>query len=139
MSTTNPVSMQIDGKTVEAIINANLQAAVLAQFTANPNLIETIVKAAIKTKVDADGKVNTYDSYNRHSLVEVLSSHAIRDAAKVAIAQWVEENKPAILTAIKKQLNTSKVDLIKRFVDAAERSMAPEFRIECNLKLSTDR
>lgn len=136
MTTPNPVSLTIDPKTVESIIHANIQAAIVAQFASYPEFLNRLVGEVLGKKVNEEGKVDSYSSYNRHPLVEVLAGNAIKTATEAAVKEWVNEHRLDILTAVKKHLNASKNDLVKSFVKAADDSLKTSFRVNCDIKFS---
>lgn len=131
----NPVNLTIEPKVIEGIVSAQIQAAIVAQFNRTPDMMESLVASVLSKKVDQDGKVSEYTSYNKHSLVEVLCHKAVKAEAEKALVLWIEENRPALTAALRKNLDKQKNDLVKSFVAAADGALKSQFSVRCDLKL----
>ncbi len=131
----NPVSLTIDPKTVESIIHAQIQAAIVANFAKAPDLISRLVDGVMTKHVDPNsGNEPRYGG--GVPLIHYLSTKVLSESAEMALRQWVNENKPQILAAIRKRLQEQKGEIVKKFVEAAERSMSPNFHVSCSLTMN---
>jgi predicted transcriptional regulator len=135
----NPVNLTIEPKVIEGIVSAQIQAAIVAQFNRTPEMMESLVASVLSRKVDDKGAVSDYSSYNKYSLVDVLCQKAIKAEAEKALQQWIEENRPALMAALRKNMDKQKNDLVKSFVAAADNAMKAQFRISCDIKLEAAR
>jgi hypothetical protein len=132
---TNPVSLTIEPKVIEGVIQAQITAAVAAQFSKTPEMIEKLVSAVMSNRVDEKGNYQKDSYYNKYNLIEVLSHNAIKESAEKAIREWVAENQAKLKSAIRNHLVRNQKKLVQLFVDAAEKAISPEFDVRCSLQL----
>lgn len=139
MSTTAPLAqLTINPEMIRGVVETQIQAAIVAQLQQTPNLIESVVAMAMKTKVNEQGRIGQYSSDNRYDLISVLCRNAIQEYAQIAVREWVQEQKPEIVKAIRKHLTATKTKVVQQFVAAAEKALSPDFYISCSLKLPQD-
>jgi len=122
----NPlVSMSVDEGTVRSVLEKQIQAAIVANLGAEEDLIAKAVTMALSMKVTEDGGVSRYSSDNKYDFLEVVTSTAIREAAKKALDQWCKDNAEKVHAAVLKEMRKpSRVNSIaKAFADAAEQSV----------------
>ena len=133
------VSLNVDPAMIRGIVEKEIKAAIVAQLGKAPNLIEAVVQNALKTKTDSTGRVSSSNYENRYDMIEALCCMAVSECAQQAVREWVAEAKPRIVASLKKQLESKKSDIVKRFVDAAEKSIIPTMSVSCSLAPLPDR
>jgi hypothetical protein len=126
----DPVSINIDRKTVEAVLQAQVQAAVATSIGQNPEFIAGIVQAMCNGQVDDSGKPCSYGE----PLMAYVSRRVVQDAVRLAVQEWAIEQKPAIANALRKHLEKNKGNIIKRFCDAAEKAIDVNMGVHINFK-----
>ena len=132
----NMVSLEIDEDMVKSALNSQIAAAIVQQLGDQDELITGAVKVALSKKVDSDGKVNEYSSYNRNDLLEVLATKSIHAAAKEALDEWIEENRSKIKEAVLKELDTPSRQrkIAVAYVNAIDESIKCNWRMDCNIQ-----
>ena len=126
----DPVSINIDRKTVEAVLQVQIQSAVAASIGNNPAFLDGIVSAMVNQKVNASGEPSSYGE----PLVSHVARKVIQEAVKAAVSDWVQEQKPVIAKALRKHLETQRGNIVKRFVESAEKAIDVNFGVHVALK-----
>lgn len=126
------VSINIDRKTVESVLQAQVQSAVAASIGNNPEFMLGIVAAMVNQKLDSDGRP-TSSSYGE-PLVAYVGRKVIQESVKAAVEQWVQEQKPAIVKAMRKHLDTQRGNIIKRFLESTEKALDVNLGVHVSIK-----
>lgn len=132
------VSLQINEDMVKPILEKQIQAAVMAGIGNPEQLIQKVVSVALSHKVDKNGDVSKYSSDNTHDYLDVLTSKAIREAAKQALEEWLNENKTLVKEMVIKEMNkpARQKTLVKAFADAVEDSLSCSWRFNCDVNFT---
>jgi len=112
------VSISMPDELVRPIIEAKVAAAVAAAIGNSDEIIQSMVSAAMNSKVSSDGKVSDYSHYNTFTFLDILCKQAIQDYARAALKKWLEDSKPKIEAAIKKHLDKKTNELAAHTVQA---------------------
>lgn len=101
------LSLKLAQDDIERMLKQTIQAQVTAAMAANGDaLIATFVERILAEKVDSEGRPGSYSSNVPY--IEWMSRKTIQAACKEAIAEWLEEHKPAVKAAVKKALTRDK-------------------------------
>lgn len=79
-------------------------------------IVSGLVNTVLETKVDKDGRISSYSSDNKYTLLELYVNNMIREVVKEEMKKLVEEKRPKMQEIIRKELNKKAV--INKFVDA---------------------
>ena len=91
------VVLNIPGNTVEEIVNTQIKLAVTEALRKDTEgLIAKVVAVALDKK----------DRYDRDTVLDVAVKQMIVDAAKNALTEWIEENKPKVQKALLAKLKS---------------------------------
>lgn len=95
------LSIKLPKGAIEGVVSAHVQAAVAEALGRDPQrLIHRVVQMAMAAKKD---------SYSRETLFEAAVAGEIRSVAAEEFKVWLEEQKPAIRTAVRAQLGSKKL------------------------------
>lgn len=132
------VSMNIDQSVVNSIVAAEVQAAVAKALTGHEQMVSAIVAQALTMKVDSEGKISKYDSYNTRTYLEYFVNQAIQEAAKEAFQEYMVEIKPKIKAELVKQIRkqTSAESLAGVILEGLGQSVASKWRVGVELRLA---
>jgi hypothetical protein len=125
-------SVQIDSSIVRSIVDARVQAAVLAELSKTTDILSGLVDTVCRQKVNYDGVVDSYGG-NRYNLVEVMCRKAIEKEIKNAIDLWVKSNAESIRKQMEKELDKNK--LARKFIDAINQSLTAGFYTSVTVKV----
>ncbi len=130
------VALTISSEIVQPIVEAKIQAAIVAALGEDTNLIEKMVTAALTAKCDHRGKS---DNYGRYRWLELMCSNAIQEAAKKGVAAFLEKNTGLISAQIEKELGRSKSKTARAFVAGMTKCLKTSYRININAVFDSDR
>lgn len=108
------VSMNVPEKVVAEIVKAEVSAKVAAALKGETAIIENIVQAALTMRVDSKGEPSRYSDAVPY--IEHLMIDAIKQSAKDAMKQYIEENSSKIKAEVEKQLKKSTSALVSAFM-----------------------
>jgi hypothetical protein len=112
------VNIQVGSDLVKPIIEAKIQAAVVAALSEDRNMVGNAVAAFLSMKVDCEGHRQTSDYYNKITMMDYLAKDAIKKAVTDAMKQWLSENNQALIDAAKKHISKQSGTIAKSMVDA---------------------
>ena len=102
------VSLSISKELVNPIIQAKINEAVVSALGGQDELIRKSVDAIMNTKVNDQGKVSSYSSDNKYTMLEIIAKNKIEDALRKAVDSMLETNKDVLKDAMIKYLQTKK-------------------------------
>lgn len=132
----NMVSLKVDETMVSKILEKQIQAAIVAQLGNQDQIITKAVQVALSQKVNSDGKIDSYSSYNTHDFLEVLASKSIREAATEALKEWLADNRERVKKAMLDELKkpTRQRSIAVAYADAIENSLKCNWNMTCNIQ-----
>ena len=134
-----PVTMNVDQKLVQEIVEKEIVAAVTACFEGRLNIAEQIVRQALAQKVGADGKIDTYGYSGSKTYLEWVCDSAIRQAVKDAVQGWIEKSKPAIQKQVEKHLRVQQQSIAAKMVGALVENASNSCRLNITVEQSKER
>jgi len=102
------VSLTISKEIVNPIVDAKIKDAIIAAMGGQSQLIEKVVTQVLSTKVDSEGKVNSYSSENKHSWLDVVVTKQIKAAVEEQLKSVVADCSTQIREELIKQLQSKK-------------------------------
>jgi hypothetical protein len=130
------VSINVSQELIKPIIDAKIQAAIVAELQKDQNLIPKMIQAALNLKVDSEGRRRNDSYYDKYPYIEVLCNQAIQEAARHAMKDYLAENKEALKEAVKKQLEKQKDTLAAAFVDGLIKNTAIDYHVKFDVNFS---
>lgn len=130
------MKFEVEEDLVQPIIKEKIAAAVVSQLGDTTKLIEEMVKRALEVKVDGDGKVSNYSSYNKFTIIEAMARKTLQDAAKEAVQRIVEEQKPAITKAVQDYLKKAPKKTAASIVNAFCESAQNNYHLKVDFQVS---
>lgn len=133
--TESMVSLKVDPSMVTGVLEKQIQAAIVAQLGDQDKLIEKAVEMALSQKVNREGKVDSYSSYNKYDFLEILAGKSVREAATEALREWLKENSVKIKAAVVKEMETPgrQKSIATAYADAIEHSIKCKFNMNCDI------
>jgi len=124
------VDIKISDDLVMGIIEKKVQTAIIEALDSETGVVERVITAALGMKVDSEGKVNSYSSSNKYTLLDVTCKKLIQGAAEAAIKDWVDKRHDVIKAEFMKQLQTKKTSslLVRACVDGLAAATTSRWR-----------
>ena len=136
----NMISLKLDQDMVRPVIEKQIQSAVLAGIGNPEELIGAAISLALKQKVNSDGRVDNYGSYNTYDFLEVLTKKTVQATAEEALREWLSDNAKLVREVVIKELNKPerRESIVGAFADAVENSMKCGWSFSCNVNFQRD-
>lgn len=110
------VDLKIDQNYIAECVKEVVNASMIEALGAKNDIVETIVKELLNTKVDKNtGKPST-SSWKTERLLDFELRKQMTEVVKETVKQSIEEKKPMLTEMIKKELN--KKSNMEKFVDS---------------------
>ena len=134
------VEITVGEDLIKPILETKIQTAIHEALGRNPEeLVEAIVKTALNCKTDENGKVNSSSYENRYNFLEAIVKKAIREEAKKALDEILNEHRDKIRDAVKKQLMAGKgaSKIAVAVIDGIANDLKCEYRSNLTIKFET--
>ena len=115
MSNIVGINLDVDNNYLTEAVKQTVMDGI-AECLDKDKIVSGLVNTVLETKVDRDGKVSSYNSDNKYTLLEVYVNKILRESVKEELANLVEEKKPQLKELIRKELN--KKATLDKFVDS---------------------
>ena len=109
------IDLNIDDNYLNEAVKSIVMTGI-AESLDKDKIVNGLVETVLETKVDEKGKISSYSSDNRYTLLEVYVNNIIREIVKEEMKKLVEEKRPKMQEIIRRELN--KRATLDKFVDA---------------------
>ena len=109
------IDLNIDDNYLNEAVKSIVMTGI-AETLDKDKIVNGLVKAVLETKVDKEGRISSYSSDNRYTLLEVYVNNIIREIVKEEMKKLVEEKRTKMQEIIRRELN--KRATLDKFVDA---------------------
>lgn len=109
------IDLNVDNNYLNEAVKSIVMTGI-AETLDKDKIVNGLVKAVLETKVDKEGRISSYSSDNRYTLLEVYVNNIIREIVKEEMKKLVEEKKTKMQEIIRRELN--KRATLDKFVDA---------------------
>ena len=130
------LEMKVSGNLVREIVEAKIKTAIVSELGDTDELVAKAVDMLMRIKVNDEGKVSDYSSYNKYSLIEGLTRAAFRKAVREAVCEWVAAKEPEIEEAVARELEKRSGGIARLLVDGLEGALKKEWRLNIEASLS---
>ena len=110
------LDLNIDQDYLAEAVRQTVMMGISESLNGKNEIVSQIVKMVLSTKVDETGKISNYNRDNKYTLLEFYVRSAIEEITRDELQALVNERKPEITQAIRKEL-AKKVNYTK-FVDS---------------------
>ncbi len=138
MADNSMVSMNVDKDVVEQMIRKNISVSLLAAMgddRQKSTILDAIVKEALNIKVDQEGKVSQYSSYNTTNYLDWKVQNIIRGAAKEALDEFASSQQNTIKREVKRALIAQAPRIADQLVASFAESAASSWRFKVDVKV----
>ncbi len=124
---------QVEGldEVIKEAVEQRVKVGISAALTGDDPqvLVDRIVDAILKMEV------KDTRTYRKVPLIEKLAIDTVKDAAQIAMQNWIKEQAPLIQEAINKQLSTAKVrnGIAKSLIDSLVRHADTSYGIKVTI------
>lgn len=109
------IDLNVDNNYLNEAVKSIVMTGI-AETLDKDKIVNGLVKAVLETKVDKEGRISSYSSDNRYTLLELYVNNIIREIVKEEMKKLVEEKRTKMQEIIRRELN--KRATLDKFVDA---------------------
>lgn len=128
------ISLEVSQAIVKEIVEAQISAEVIKALDSKEDLIRNLVSQVLALKVNSQGRVDNYSSYNEYTYMEYLVGNAIRNVAKKAVEEYIINSQDKIKVVLEKEMKKATTPLVQAFmgtvIDAAKSDYRFDVKIE---------
>lgn len=134
------LNLDLDDNYLAQVVEQTVIAGISESLNGKNEIVSQLVHDVLNVKVDKYGKISSYSKDNDLTLLEYHVRHAITETAKEEIAKIIEESKPKIAKAIRKELNNTETmdGMVKSFVNAVSCSLRGGWRTNIDINFEVD-
>ncbi len=126
--------IKLDRKLVDNLVKEHLNAAVLSVLADSKEaLLRQMADQILNLKVDEEGNVNSYYSYNKYSLIEIAMNRELRGVIIKTVQDNLEAIKPEISKAVKAELKKSGNKIASGMMEGLFDAIKYDFSFKVNL------
>ena len=109
------LDLNIDQDYLANAVKQTVMMGISESLNGKNEIVSQIVRMVLETKVDKSGKISTYQSDNKYTLLEFYVMKIIREVTEEEMKALVEEHREDITRSIRAQL--AKRANVNKFVD----------------------
>lgn len=109
---------------IRPAIEAKVNEAVISALGGSKRLIEELVVQIMNRKVDENGKLSDYSSYNKHPWLSVVVRKIVEEAIQKSVTEYVATKTDEIRAAIDAEMRKSKSPLVQSLITSMADGMA---------------
>jgi hypothetical protein len=135
------IALTLSPELIKPIVEAKISVAIAEALKDQGTLIEKCVAYAMNMKVSSSGRVSSSSYENNHRFLDIIVNNALQDAARKALATWLEENMDAFQAAFIKSLKADKNAVVKAMMTGFKDSLSSNysFNVCCSFQTPKDR
>lgn len=130
------LDLNIDPNYLEDAVKQTVIMGISEALNGKNEITSQIVNSVLTQKVDKEGRVSSYSSDNKYTLLEFYVRKALENETRVVLKEMVEEKRPEIHEMIKKELSkkTTMNNFCKAFIDTIQDSLESSYRTTINME-----
>lgn len=132
------LDLKIDQEAITGVIKQMVNAGIVQALDEKNNIASSIVNQVLSMKVDDKGKVSSYSSYNKYTLLEYYVKQMIKDEAVNVIKEVMEEKREDIRGMIKREMSKKATidSFYKAFLSGVVDSIDSTYRTTINVSVN---
>lgn len=135
------LDLNVDDNYLAECVKQTVIMGISESLNGKNEIVSQLVKSVLETKVDKTGKISSYSSDNRYSLLEVMTQNAIREIAKEEFKRLIEESRPQISKAIRAELEKKETmgNMVAAFLNAIEKQLTSSYSMNVEVEFTKDK
>lgn len=108
MGSADTVEIKVSQDLIRPILQEKIKIALVEAMGSVPTMAEGIIDYYLNQKCNSDGKVDSYDGYNKHRRIDIMLRGLIEECMKTALQSYMEENKAIMAAALQKYMSSKR-------------------------------
>ena len=129
------VNLNVDKDYLQEAVKQTVLMGISESLNGKNEIVSQIVNSVLQTKVDRTGRVSSYSSDNKYTLLEFYVNEMLTDVVKEEIKNMIEEKRTECADIIRKELN-KKANINKfvdSFIDSTSKSLNQSWKTTINI------
>ena len=129
------VNLNVDKDYLQEAVKQTVLMGISESLNGKNEIVSQIVNSVLQTKVDRTGRVSSYSSDNKYTLLEFYVNEMLTDVVKEEIKNMIEEKRTECADIIRKELN-KKANINKFvdcFIDSTSKSLNQSWKTTINI------
>ena len=133
------MSMQISQEFIDNLAREMVSESLMKTLGGSDRFVEELIRQVLMVKVNEDGKPSTY--YDAKPYLEYLVNKIIRDEVQETVAEIMNEKRPEIRAALRKELSKKKVmdSIYDKFIACMVDNVQSSWKTKINVEFSKDK
>lgn len=135
------VNLNVDQDYLQEAVKQTVLMGISESLNGKNEIVSQIVNSVLQTKVDRTGRVSSYSSDNKYTLLEFYVNEMLTDVVKEEIKNMIEEKRTECANIIRKELN-KKANINKfvdSFIDSTSKSLNQSWKTTININYEKQR
>ena len=129
------VNLNVDKDYLQEAVKQTVLMGISESLNGKNEIVSQIVNSVLQTKVDKTGRVSSYSSDNKYTLLEFYVNEMLTDVVKEEIKNMIEEKRTECADIIRKELkkksNINK--FVDSFIDSTSKSLNQSWKTTINI------
>lgn len=129
------VNLNVDKDYLQEAVKQTVLMGISESLNGKNEIVSQIVKSVLDTKVDEQGRISSYSSDNKYTLLEIYVKNMLTEVVKEEIKNMIEAKRGECAEIIRKELN-KKVNLNKfvdSFISSTSKSLDSSWKTTINI------
>ena len=130
------LDLNVDKDYLEEAVKQTVLMGIAESLNGKNEIVSQIVKMVLSTRVDNDGQINSYEAYNKQTLLSFYVKKMIRAIAEDELKKLDEEHREEITKIIRielqKKANYSK--FVDSFITSVAESVSERWRPQISIQ-----
>ena len=129
------VNLNVDKDYLQEAVKQTVLMGISESLNGKNEIVSQRVNSVLQTKVDRTGRVSSYSSDNKYTLLEFYVNEMLTDVVKEEIKNMIEEKRTECADIIRKELN-KKANINKfvdSFIDSTSKSLNQSWKTTINI------
>ena len=135
--TDQPVSVNVPSDVIRPVIQAHVEAAIIAALGDQSELVAKAVSVILGSRVDEHGKPSSYSDAVPY--MTWLARNMVREAATEAMKAWIASHKPQLEKALLAAMKASMGRTARALCDSIGRTAAEHWRVKVDVTFPRDK
>lgn len=129
------LDLNIDNNYLTEAVKQTVIMGIAESLNGKNEIVSQIVNSVFSTKVDKEGKISSYSSDNKYTLIEFYVRKVLKEIAIEEIKNICEERKPEIREIIRRELTkkASAQKFVDKFFDCMVENLDSQWKTTINV------
>jgi len=131
------LDLNIDQDFLAQAVRQTVLMGISEALNGKNEIVSQIVNAVLSTKVDEKGAINSYESYNRQTIIEFYVKKMLNEEVRKTIQEIMNEQRDDIQKIIRNAFNKTKFknDVVDAIMNSMVERLSSEYSTSVNVEI----